>query len=52
MSPIQTAQPFYSPKNIPLWVCLILALTIGVVGIARHRSGAAEPVVAEAPSLS
>lgn len=41
-------QPFLSPKNIPLWICAILALTFAVLGVAHNRPAAAGAAVASA----
>ncbi len=34
-------QSFLSPKNIPLWICAILALATAVLGVANNRPAAA-----------
>lgn len=34
-------QPFLSPKNIPLWICVILALTFAILGVAHNQPAAA-----------
>jgi len=45
MSQPQATRPFLSAQNIPLWICVILILTLGVVGVTHHAPQARVPPV-------
>lgn len=37
MPSLDEREPFFSPKNIPLWICLVLCLTVAVLAVTHHR---------------
>ncbi len=37
------AEPFFSLRNIPLWICVILLLTFGALGVAHNQPKAEAP---------